>query len=212
MATKSRRVSVCLAYMIILAPSPFPGIVCEKKRKTNMQCRLIQSKALSAVHTMLPEVDVFYPTLSDVVLYLSRALFSTHRQNTANFGFCPTQNISTKMAVFSLLARSLVFQSSAFPNELSSLGTLETHCSHFLTAVTTLPYKNTAFTSSDCWRAGGSLLLCVQIHLHICSPHRTRRLDRAPPTVCTNPRVTKNMGRSAAGTFTRRVMGNHILT
>lgn len=162
---------------------------------------------------MLLVADVFYPTVSDVALYLCWALYSTHCQNTAHFGFCPTPNISTKMAVFSLLAQSLVFQSSAFPNELSSLGTLETHCSHFLTEVTTLPYKNTAFTSSDCWRASGSLLLCVQrIHLHICSPHRTHRLDRAPPTACTSPRATKSTGRSAAGTFTRRVMGNHILT
>ncbi len=178
-----------------------------------MQCRLIKSKALSAVHTMLLAADVFYPTLSDVVLYLSRALYSTHRQNTAHFGFRPIQNISTKMAVFSLLAQSLVFQSSAFPNELSSLGHLKPTA-----PISSLQWqhchtKTLLFTSSDCWRAGGSLLLCVQrIHLHICSPHRTHRLDRAPPTVCTNPRVTKNTGRSAAGTFTRRVMGNHILT
>lgn len=68
--------------------------------------------------------------------------------------------------------------------------------------------KTQLFTSSDCWHAS----VCREYIYISVSPHRTHRLDRAPPTVYTSPRATKNMGRSAAGTFTRRVMGNHFLT
>ncbi len=178
-----------------------------------MQCRLIQSKALSAVHTMLPAGWCLLSNPEWCGTIFKAELYSAHTVKIQPIlAFVQLKTLVLKWQCSHYWLRALCSKAVRFPNELSSLGTLETHCSHFLTAVTTLPYKNTAFTSSDCWRAGGSLLLCVQIHLHICSPHRTRRLDRAPPTVCTNPRVTKNMGRSAAGTFTRRVMGKHILT
>lgn len=117
------------------------------------------------------------------------------------------------MEAFSLLAQSLVFQNSAFPNELSSLERLEAHCSHFLTGVTTLPKKKHSFSLP--LTADMPVIHCCCVYREYtyisASPHRTHRLDRAPPTVYTSLRATKNTGRSAAGTFTRRAMGNHIL-